>query len=314
MREAALDAGVALSENLLGGVFVNQSAAFSDFHGTGANPAANASYTDGAYVASRFRIVQSRRHVADRPARPVTATGAHADPATPPGEVVGSRRVPSPTPAPQAGSSTSSSRTVGRTGRSAGEGGLVGDVGAGHAASGGRCAGRLADARPVGPARPPGPVDALQRPPRPHARALGRAGRRAGARERLEEWPDLPVIGWGHRPTAWDEVSRPSSPRRHRHRAADRADRRRRPPRLAQHRGPADAGAAPRQGGVVERGRVVHGLRPALDRARHRRHRPGGLPPHHGRTPPRSASSASWTSSSAAGSPTGPSAGPAART
>lgn len=63
MRDAALDAGVALSENLLGGVFVNQSAAFSDFHGTGANPAANASYTDGAYVASRFRIVQSRRHL-----------------------------------------------------------------------------------------------------------------------------------------------------------------------------------------------------------------------------------------------------------
>lgn len=63
VREAALDAGVALSENLLGGVFVNQSAAFSDFHGTGANPAANAAYTDGAYVASRFRVVQSRRHV-----------------------------------------------------------------------------------------------------------------------------------------------------------------------------------------------------------------------------------------------------------
>ena len=63
MRDAALDAGVALSENLLGGVFVNQSAAYSDFHGTGANPAANASYTDGAYVASRFRVVQSRRHI-----------------------------------------------------------------------------------------------------------------------------------------------------------------------------------------------------------------------------------------------------------
>jgi phenylacetic acid degradation protein paaN len=63
MRSAALDAGVALSENLTGGVFVNQSSAFSDFHGTGANPAANASYTDGAYVASRFRIIQSRRHV-----------------------------------------------------------------------------------------------------------------------------------------------------------------------------------------------------------------------------------------------------------
>jgi len=63
MREAALDAGVALSENLLGAVFVNQSAAYSDFHGTGANPAATASYTDGAYVASRFRVIQSRRHV-----------------------------------------------------------------------------------------------------------------------------------------------------------------------------------------------------------------------------------------------------------
>jgi len=63
VRDAALDAGVALSENLLGAVFVNQSAAYSDFHGTGANPAANASYTDGAYVASRFRVVQSRRHV-----------------------------------------------------------------------------------------------------------------------------------------------------------------------------------------------------------------------------------------------------------
>jgi phenylacetic acid degradation protein paaN len=63
MRDSALDAGVALSENLTGGVFVNQSAAFSDFHGTGANPAANAAYTDTAYVASRFRVVQSRRHV-----------------------------------------------------------------------------------------------------------------------------------------------------------------------------------------------------------------------------------------------------------
>jgi phenylacetic acid degradation protein paaN len=63
MRSAALDAGVSLSENLTGQVFVNQTAAFSDFHGTGANPAANAAYTDGAYVASRFRIVETRRHI-----------------------------------------------------------------------------------------------------------------------------------------------------------------------------------------------------------------------------------------------------------
>jgi acyl-CoA reductase-like NAD-dependent aldehyde dehydrogenase len=63
MREAALDAGVALSENLTGQVFVNQTAAFSDFHGTGANPAATAAYTDTAYVANRFRIITFRRHL-----------------------------------------------------------------------------------------------------------------------------------------------------------------------------------------------------------------------------------------------------------
>lgn len=63
VRDLAADAGVALSINLTGGVFVNQSAAFSDFHGTGANPAANASLTDAAFVANRFRVVQSRAHV-----------------------------------------------------------------------------------------------------------------------------------------------------------------------------------------------------------------------------------------------------------
>ena len=63
-REAAAEAGVALSENLTGQVFVNQTAAFSDYHGTGANPAANAAYVDAAFVANRFRVVTSRRHVA----------------------------------------------------------------------------------------------------------------------------------------------------------------------------------------------------------------------------------------------------------
>ncbi|MER7891753.1 phenylacetic acid degradation protein PaaN [Micromonospora sp. NPDC094482] len=61
-EKVAVEVGVHLSCNLTGGVFVNQSAAFSDFHGSGANPAANAALTDGAYVANRFRIVQSRRH------------------------------------------------------------------------------------------------------------------------------------------------------------------------------------------------------------------------------------------------------------
>jgi len=62
-RDAAADAGVALSENLTGQIFVNQTAAFSDLHGTGANPAANAAYADAAFVANRFRVITSRRHV-----------------------------------------------------------------------------------------------------------------------------------------------------------------------------------------------------------------------------------------------------------
>src|SRR3546814_13996411 len=48
VEKAAERAGVSLSLNLTGGVFVNQTAAFSDFHGTGANPAANAALSDTA--------------------------------------------------------------------------------------------------------------------------------------------------------------------------------------------------------------------------------------------------------------------------
>ena len=57
-------AGVALSVNLTGGIFVNQSAAFSDYHVSGANPAGNACLTDAAFVASRFRVVCVRRPAA----------------------------------------------------------------------------------------------------------------------------------------------------------------------------------------------------------------------------------------------------------
>ena len=63
MTAATWRAKVALSINLTGAVFVNQSAAFSDYHGTGGNPAANASYSDSAFVANRFRVVQRRVHV-----------------------------------------------------------------------------------------------------------------------------------------------------------------------------------------------------------------------------------------------------------
>lgn len=54
-------AGVNLSVNLSGGIFVNQSAAFSDYHVTGANPAGNASLTDAAFIAGRFRMAMWRR-------------------------------------------------------------------------------------------------------------------------------------------------------------------------------------------------------------------------------------------------------------
>ena len=50
-----------LSLNLTGGVYVNQTAAFCDFHGSGGNPAANAALCDGAFVANRFRTVEVRR-------------------------------------------------------------------------------------------------------------------------------------------------------------------------------------------------------------------------------------------------------------
>ncbi|WP_300317309.1 phenylacetic acid degradation protein PaaN [Accumulibacter sp.] len=62
MTAASWRSRVALSINLTGGVFVNQSSAFSDYHGTGGNPAANAAYTDTAFVANRFRVIQRRYH------------------------------------------------------------------------------------------------------------------------------------------------------------------------------------------------------------------------------------------------------------
>jgi phenylacetic acid degradation protein paaN len=63
-EEATWTAGANLSVNLTGQVYMNASAGFSDYHGTGLNPAANATYADHAFVASRFRFVQSRRPAA----------------------------------------------------------------------------------------------------------------------------------------------------------------------------------------------------------------------------------------------------------
>lgn len=60
VSEQATAAGAATSCNLLGNIYVNQSAAFSDYHVSGANPAGNATLTDAAYVTTRFHVGQSR--------------------------------------------------------------------------------------------------------------------------------------------------------------------------------------------------------------------------------------------------------------
>ncbi|MFI6640516.1 phenylacetic acid degradation protein PaaN [Streptomyces sp. NPDC050504] len=61
LEDACLDESAQLSLNLTGGVYVNQTAAFSDFHGSGGNPAANAALCDAAFVSNRFRVVEVRR-------------------------------------------------------------------------------------------------------------------------------------------------------------------------------------------------------------------------------------------------------------
>ncbi|MFI7005824.1 phenylacetic acid degradation protein PaaN [Streptomyces sp. NPDC050145] len=64
VEEVCLEECAQLSLNLTGGVYVNQTAAFSDFHGSGGNPAANAALCDGAFVSNRFRVVEVRREAA----------------------------------------------------------------------------------------------------------------------------------------------------------------------------------------------------------------------------------------------------------
>lgn len=64
MREHIADqmslAATPVSFNLTGQIFVNQNAAFSDFHVTGGNPAGNASFTNPNYVNQRFTWVGLR--------------------------------------------------------------------------------------------------------------------------------------------------------------------------------------------------------------------------------------------------------------
>lgn len=57
---AYCDAGASVACNLVG-MPINFAAAYSDYHVTGLNPAGNACLTDLAFVANRFRVVQSKR-------------------------------------------------------------------------------------------------------------------------------------------------------------------------------------------------------------------------------------------------------------
>lgn len=56
-------AATPVSFNLTGGIYMNQNAAFSDFHVTGGNPSGNASFTNPEYVSKRFTWVGHREPV-----------------------------------------------------------------------------------------------------------------------------------------------------------------------------------------------------------------------------------------------------------
>jgi phenylacetic acid degradation protein paaN len=60
IADAMADVATPVSFNLLGQIYVNQNAAFSDFHVTGGNPAGNATFTDTSFVTKRFNFVGLR--------------------------------------------------------------------------------------------------------------------------------------------------------------------------------------------------------------------------------------------------------------
>jgi phenylacetic acid degradation protein paaN len=59
--DAFARSGASLSVNVTGPMPMQYSAAFSDYHVTGLNPAGTATVTDEAFIAGRFRVVQNRR-------------------------------------------------------------------------------------------------------------------------------------------------------------------------------------------------------------------------------------------------------------
>lgn len=60
VSDVMADAATPVSANLMGPIYVNQNAAFSDFHVTGGNPSGNASLTDPAFIVRRYSLVGMR--------------------------------------------------------------------------------------------------------------------------------------------------------------------------------------------------------------------------------------------------------------
>jgi acyl-CoA reductase-like NAD-dependent aldehyde dehydrogenase len=60
-EDAIVNAGAPVSFNFNSYVWVNQSAAFSDFHGAGCNPAGNATFADWSFVTNRYNVVGVRK-------------------------------------------------------------------------------------------------------------------------------------------------------------------------------------------------------------------------------------------------------------
>jgi phenylacetic acid degradation protein paaN len=59
-EQKIISSGAPVAFNYTGPIWVNQSAAFTDFHGAGANPAGNATFADLAFVTSRYNVIGSR--------------------------------------------------------------------------------------------------------------------------------------------------------------------------------------------------------------------------------------------------------------
>lgn len=60
-EDAIVSAGAPVAFNFNSFVWVNQSAAFSDFHGTGCTPAGNATFADWQFVTNRYNVVGVRK-------------------------------------------------------------------------------------------------------------------------------------------------------------------------------------------------------------------------------------------------------------